>query len=42
MQADSFARSFRVNDAIVDGRAPIGLILIGILGLIEAGCGPPR
>jgi hypothetical protein len=42
MQAVSFAPS-AVSTLVVGGEASsFGLILIGILGLIEAGCGPPR
>jgi hypothetical protein len=42
MFVGSFATCLSATSVVVDGRSSIGLILVGILGLIEAGCGPPR
>jgi hypothetical protein len=42
MQDGSFVASRSATNMVVGGRVPVVLILIGILGLIEAGCGPPR
>jgi hypothetical protein len=42
MYEGSFATALPATSVVVGVRSSIDLILIGILGLIEAGCGPPR
>jgi hypothetical protein len=42
MKDDSFALGVSATRVVGGQSSSIVLILIGILGLIEAGCGPPR
>ncbi|HXN31904.1 MAG TPA: hypothetical protein VN894_08585 [Polyangiaceae bacterium] len=42
MQDALFDRSLSATIVVADVRSSIVLIPIGILGLVEAGCGPPR
>jgi hypothetical protein len=42
MQDGSFAVTLSATSVVAGGGSSVVLILIGILGLIEAGCGPPR
>ena len=42
MKVESFAPSVVAARVVAGESSSLGLINIGLLGLIEAGCGPPR